>query len=337
VEFILKLYSLWASPPDLAKNKGKKLSLSEKRKAWSEEFFVDFEVFEEDIDPERTQILQLLSAHKKDKNFRDIDFAMLDRTRMILSCCLPYTPAPEENYVFNGKPEVQLHLSEDQKLKVDEQKQKKFSWLAIAKELIGLEVADDKAEERLLSTGTDSAEEALKEFADVWSLEIVKIYPLETLVSATVKSVIKTGVFVTLPDRREGFVHVSKINAKRFVDDATKSVKVGSAVTCKVIGYNPEKLQLLMSLATPENNPINRLKVKEVLEGEVLGLTDFGAFVSIGFGYQGMIHVSKLGRRVAKPSEVLRKGDRVSVEVLEIREDRGEARVALKLVQVLGS
>ena len=341
VEFILKLYSLWQDPPHLKQNADKRMSLSDRRQAWAKEFFVNFDIFADDIEPEKGEILSLLSGHKKDRNFRSLDLNLINRVRIILAYCIPFTKRDQSDYVFSSSSKqgaeatYQLELAKDKVEVLDAHKTDDLTLLSLAKEFVSWEDLPPEDLEARLFSGTDSAEEWLQSLANEWADQAQQQYPIGSIIEASVKSVIKIGVFLSLADGYSGFVHVSKINPSKFVSDAQRTVTPGESVKVTVLGYDLERCQLQLSLAIPENSPLKRYFTGEVLEGTVANLTDFGAFVDLGLGYSGLIHISKLGRRVNKPSDVLKVGDKVRVEILDLKEERGSPRVSLRLVSVL--
>lgn len=333
VEFILKLYSLWENPPELKKNAGKQLSLGERRRIWADEYFVDFDAFTSDIEPEKESILSLLSKHKKDRNLRPIDFQLVDRVRMILAYCLPFTTAAKP-YVFSTK-ENQLALTDERKTALKGTKDK-GSLLSLAKKLIDWEKDSTEELETQLREGADRGqEEFFKDIKAAWQESAVREYPVGKIVEGTVRSIIKHGFFVSFPDKAEGFVHIGDINPTAFINDLNKILKIGETVRAVVIGHDAERSQLKLSLIIPENRPVARLKPSQLIEGIVSKVTDYGAFVDLYLGYSGLIHVSKFGRRVNRPGDLLKIGDRVQVEVLEIREENGKTKINLRLVKVL--
>jgi len=331
VEFILRLYSIWQNPPSLTKNAGKRLGLEERRKEWAAEFFVNFEVFEEEIDPERTQILQLLSAHKKDKNFREIDFSLIPRARLIISFCVPYEVVGEK-YSYGGKNTVAMKIADSDVAVVSEHKAKGWSFLSFARQLIGIEQKPSDVSKRWGADALTSAESFVSDFDGEWHDKVALIYPQGRVCEGIVKSVSTAGAIVTIDGKQDGFVHIGKIGGTHKIENAMTIFKNGQEVYVKVIGYNPERMQLVLSTAIRENNPLIRLSIGQRISGQVVNLTDFGAFVEVGFGYTGLIHVSKFGGRIARPSDMVAVGDMVEAEVLEVKEERGSVRVSLRFV-----
>jgi len=344
VEFILKLYQLWISPPERQKKSVKKQSLAERREIWCAEYYVNMQVIEE-VDTERNQILRLLNTHKKDSNFREIDFRLLNRARMILAYCIPYKEVAESGYSYNPKISAdsgtsatyQMFLPAERKKAVAKSVADNLSSLALARELIGLDANDDADEAcaRVFEGMDLTLEEAIALVEEDWERSMAKTYPLGRVLEVKVKSVISGGVFANTPENMNVYIHVSEINKSSFIKDATQVIRHGESIKAKVIEFDKERQSIRMSLAIPENSPINRYKVGQLLEARVVNFAAFGTFVSLDLGYQGLIHISKMGTWVNKPSDILSIGDLVRVEVLSVTEEKGVSKIGLKLKEVL--
>lgn len=172
--------------------------------------------------------------------------------------------------------------------------------------------------------------------ADPWQGADLK-YPVGAMVRGAVTSLTKYGAFVELEPGVEGLIHISEISWTRRLRHPSEMLKEGETVQVKVLDVDMEKKRISLSYKQTEADPWTlaaaSTPVGAFFEGEVTGLTDFGAFVRLPCGVDGMIHISDLSwtRRVRKPSDVLKKGDRVKVKVLEI--NSGEQRIALGLKQ----
>lgn len=143
VEFIFRMFSFWQDPPDVGEtNDGERKSLKERRDAFADAFYVDFDIFEEDIEPERGRVLRLLSGHRKDKNTRSLQFDLLERVRTILAFCVPFETVAEGDYSFNSRPETktgeaaayQLCISTERAEKISQLKAENASYLKLATE-----------------------------------------------------------------------------------------------------------------------------------------------------------------------------------------------------------
>src|SRR5450432_4303617 len=156
---------------------------------------------------------------------------------------------------------------------------------------------------------------------DPW-LDAEHRYPVGAHVSGRVISVTDYGAFIELEQGIEGLVHVSEMTWSKRMKHPSKLVSVGDTVDCVVINVNPTERRISLGMRQLAANPWDSLHEKfpvgMTVEGRVRNLTDFGAFIEIEDGIDGLVHVSNLSwtKRVKHPSEVLKKGDRVKAIIL---------------------
>ena len=143
------------------------------------------------------------------------------------------------------------------------------------------------------------------------------------------------GAFVELEEGVEGLIHVSEMSWTKRVKNPSKLLNVGDTIEAVIADVNPETRRLSLSLRATEPNPWEQLAEKfhigDRITGTVRNLTDFGAFVEIEDGIDGLIHVSDMswGRRVKHPSEILKKGDEVQAVLTAI--DVENRRISLSI------
>jgi small subunit ribosomal protein S1 len=146
------------------------------------------------------------------------------------------------------------------------------------------------------------------------------------------------GAFVELAPGVEGLVHVSEMTWSKRLKHPSKIVTSGAEVEVVILDVNPQNRRISLGLRQTEPNPwetlTERYPVGSIIEGRVRNLTDFGAFVEVQEGIDGLVHVSDLSwtRRVKRPSEVLKKGDTVRAVVLSI--DPEQRRLSLGIKQL---
>ena len=146
------------------------------------------------------------------------------------------------------------------------------------------------------------------------------------------------GAFVELEQGVEGLIHVSEMSWSKKVKHPSKILTVGQEVECAVLGIDQEAHRISLGLKQIESNPWQELADKypvgAKLRGKVRNLTEFGAFVEVEEGIDGLIHISDLSwtKRVKHPSEILKKGDTVEAVVLNI--DAENQRLSLGLKQL---
>lgn len=173
---------------------------------------------------------------------------------------------------------------------------------------------------------------------DPW-LDAEHRYPVGAHVHGRVISVTDYGAFVELEQGIEGLVHVSEMTWSKRTKHPSKLVGVGDQVECVVLNVGPTDRRISLGMRQLAVNPWDTLQEKYPVganvEGRVRNLTDFGAFIEIEEGIDGLVHVSNLSwtRRVKHPSEVLKKGDRVKAVVLAIDSDKRRLSLGVKQLQ----
>jgi small subunit ribosomal protein S1 len=173
---------------------------------------------------------------------------------------------------------------------------------------------------------------------DPW-LDAEHRYPVGAHVHGRVISVTDYGAFVELEQGIEGLVHVSEMTWSKRMKHPTKLVNVGDQVECVVLQVNPTERRISLGMRQLAANPWDTLHDKypvgATVEGRVRNLTEFGAFIEIEDGIDGLVHVSNLSwtTRVKHPSEVLKKGDRVKAVILAIEPDKRRLSLGVKQMQ----
>ncbi|MPZ16546.1 MAG: 30S ribosomal protein S1 [Luteitalea sp.] len=172
---------------------------------------------------------------------------------------------------------------------------------------------------------------------DPWS-DVVERYPDTARVRGRVVSLTDYGAFVELEPGVEGLIHVSEMSWSKRVKHPSKLLNVGDEVEAMVLGVDAANRRISLGLKQVAANPWEELADKypvgAVITGKVRNLTEFGAFVEVEEGIDGLIHISDMSwsRRVKHPSEVLKKGETVQAMVLNI--DAENQRLSLGLKQL---
>ena len=173
---------------------------------------------------------------------------------------------------------------------------------------------------------------------DPW-LDAEHRYPVGAHVQGRVISVTDYGAFVELEQGIEGLVHVSEMTWSKRMKHPSKLVNVGDHVECVVLSVTPGERRISLGMRQLASNPWDSLQEKypigATVEGRVRNLTEFGAFIEIEDGIDGLVHVSNLSwtKRVKHPSEVLKKGDRVKAVILAIEPDKRRLSLGVKQLQ----
>jgi small subunit ribosomal protein S1 len=172
---------------------------------------------------------------------------------------------------------------------------------------------------------------------DPWSLAGEK-YHVGDRVNGTVSRVTDFGAFVELQPGMDGLIHLSEMSWSKKVRKPADVVKPGDSVEVVVLGVNSAdhriSLGLKQLLADPWGDADTKFAAGTIVEGKVTSLTNFGAFVQIADEVEGMVHVGDLTneKRLNHPNEVLKVGDTVKAQVLEV--DKGKRRLRLGVKQL---
>jgi small subunit ribosomal protein S1 len=172
---------------------------------------------------------------------------------------------------------------------------------------------------------------------DPW-LSVAEKYPVGGRVRGKVMSLTDYGAFVELEHGVEGLVHVSEMSWTQKIKHPSKVVSVGDMIEAQVLSSDPAGKRISLGLKQTMPNPWQtigeRHPVGSEIEGKVKTVTDFGAFVGIEEGIDGLIHISDLSwtRHVKHPSEVLKKGQKTKAVVLAL--DPAKERISLGLKQL---
>ena len=173
---------------------------------------------------------------------------------------------------------------------------------------------------------------------DPW-LDAVERYPVGARVRGRVLSVTDYGSFIELEQGIEGLVHVSEMTWSKRMKHPSKLVKPGDEVDTVVISVNPNDRRISLGMKQLQENPWENLSDRypagTIVEGRVRNLTDFGAFIEIEDGIDGLVHVSNLSwtKRVKHPSEILKKGEKLRAVVLGVEPEN--RRLSLGIKQLL--
>ena len=173
---------------------------------------------------------------------------------------------------------------------------------------------------------------------DPWS-NVIERYPVGARMGGKVVSLTDYGAFVELEPGVEGLIHVSEMSWSKRVKHPSKILNVGDTVDAMVLGVDPGARRISLGLKQVESNPwhelTERYPIGTTITGKVRNLTEFGAFVEVEEGIDGLIHISDMSwsKRLKHPSEVLKKGDSVEAMVLNIDAENQRLSLGLKQLQ----
>lgn len=172
---------------------------------------------------------------------------------------------------------------------------------------------------------------------DPWTL-VRATYPIGARVTGKVVNLTDYGAFVELEAGVEGLIHVSEMSWSKRVKHPSKLLQTGQDVEAVVLDVDMENRRISLGLKQTEPDPwttlAERYSIGSVIGGRVRNLTDFGAFIEVEEGIDGLVHVSDISaRRIKHPSEVLKKGERVDAVILNIDVDNHRLSLGIKQLQ----
>jgi small subunit ribosomal protein S1 len=199
---------------------------------------------------------------------------------------------------------------------------------------------DDEIEVKVLNIDRDKEKIALglKQLKpNPWD-EIESNYPSGARVKGEVVNIMNYGAFVKLEPGVEGLVHISEMSWTRRINHPSELLNLGDVIDVAVLEVNRKKQEISLGLKQTEVNPWTQIATKYPpntrIQGRVRNLTNYGAFVEIEEGIDGLLHVSDMSwtKKIGHPSEVVKKGDMIDCVILKIEEDK--QRIALGLKQL---
>jgi len=172
---------------------------------------------------------------------------------------------------------------------------------------------------------------------DPWTL-VRQVYPVGARVTGKVVNLTDYGAFVELEPGVEGLIHVSEMSWSKRVKHPSKVLQIGQDVEAIILDVDLQNRRISLGLKQTEPDPwstlAERYAIGSVISGRVRNLTDFGAFIEVEEGIDGLVHVSDISpRRIKHPSEVLKKGERVEAVILNIDSDNHRLSLGIKQLQ----
>ena len=199
---------------------------------------------------------------------------------------------------------------------------------------------DDEIEVMILNVDRDREKIALglkQKFPSPWE-NIGEKFPVGARIKGEVVNVMSYGAFVKLEDGIEGLVHISEMSWTKRVNHPNELVHIGDEVEVVVLGINTDKQEISLGMKQTQPNPWDNVAAKypagTKVKGVVRNLTNYGAFIELEEGVDGLLHVSDMSwtRKISHANEMLKKGDEIECTVLSVDDDR--KRIALGLKQL---
>ena len=169
--------------------------------------------------------------------------------------------------------------------------------------------------------------------------EVDKKYPVDSVVRGKVVSITDYGAFVELEKGVEGLIHISEMSWTQHIKHPSKILSVGEMVEAKVLNIEKDERKISLGLKQLEPDPWESLAERYLVgsrhRGKVRNLTNFGAFVELEEGIDGLVHISDLSwtKKIRHPGEVIKKGEELEVAILGV--DRENRRISLGYKQTM--
>src|SRR5438132_4549141 len=215
-----------------------------------------------------------------------------------------------------------------------------MSWvkrIADPKELVQI---GDKIEVQVLNINQEKQEISLgmkQVQPNPWD-KVAERYPQGTIITGTVRNLTNYGAFIEIEEGIDGLLHVSDMSWVRKVSNPSEVVQKGQKITCQVLSVDQERKRVALGLKQMANDPWEgdipgRYKPGQKVKGKVTKLTNFGVFVELEQGLEGLLHISELSDdKIESPEEVVKVGDEVDVKVLRV--DTKDRKVGLSMRNV---
>lgn len=170
---------------------------------------------------------------------------------------------------------------------------------------------------------------------DPW-LSAISKYPVDTRITGKVVSLTDYGAFIELEEGIEGLIHVSEMSWTRKIRHPSKVMSVGDKIDAVVLDIKPENRRISLGMKQVAPNPWDviseKYPIRTTIEGRIKNITDFGIFIGIDEGIDGLVHISDISwtKRIKHPSDLYKKGDVVQAIVLDIDKDSERFSLGIK-------
>lgn len=201
-------------------------------------------------------------------------------------------------------------------------------------EVIRVMVLDIDPQNKRISLGLKQTQ------ANPW-LELKDKYPAGTVIKGNIRNITDFGIFVGVEDGIDGLVHVSDISWRQRVKHPSEFYKKGQEIEAVVLNIDVESEKFSLGIKQLEKNPWDEVTSKygvgSQITGKITNITDFGLFVEIEEGVEGLVHISELGsKKVKTPSEIYKIGDVISAMIKNIDQKTKKIRLSIKDFETSG-
>jgi small subunit ribosomal protein S1 len=198
----------------------------------------------------------------------------------------------------------------------------------------------DKIDVKILNVDTEGQQLSLgmkQTQQNPWD-EVLKRYPEGSTVTGKVRNLTNYGAFIELEEGIDGLLHVSDMSWTRKISHPSERLEKGQQITCRVLSVDEARRRIALGLKQLDNDPWDsdiplKYQPGQLVKGKVTKITNFGVFVGLEDGLEGLLHISELAdHKVENPEEMVKVGDEIEVKVLRV--DTDERKIGLSRKRV---
>jgi small subunit ribosomal protein S1 len=169
-----------------------------------------------------------------------------------------------------------------------------------------------------------------------WDL-VAEKYPSGTIIEAPIKSITDFGLFIGIEEGIDGLIHVSDLSWTKKIHHPNELYKVGDIVQAKVLLVDKENEKFTLGIKQLADDPWldvpNRYPVGSTVNGVITNITDFGLFVEVEEGIEGLVHISEMGKKIKDPKEAFKEGESIEAQVIHVSSDDHKLGLSIKQQQ----
>jgi len=169
-----------------------------------------------------------------------------------------------------------------------------------------------------------------------WDL-VAEKYPSGTIIEAPIKSITDFGLFIGIEEGIDGLIHVSDLSWTKKIHHPNELYKVGDVVQAKVLLVDKENEKFTLGIKQLAEDPWldvpNRYPVGSNVNGVITNITDFGLFVEVEEGIEGLVHISEMGKKIKDPKESFKEGETIEAQVIHVSSDDHKLGLSIKQQQ----